>query len=80
MGRKLMTTRVLGTEPAYAEVMNFKPARGRFLMPLDLLLQAKQHERIWNVVMGSIAGVSLLVGGIGIMNIMPAASRNARAR
>ena len=201
VGRKLMTTRVLGTEPAYAEVMNFKPARGRFLVsrdiedrakvavitqgvrrelfpledpmgkclrigselfeivgvmeprgeggksasaadldrdiyipfttalaaygtlsirmetgyrevsrleldevivqaedkesvtevakvieailkknhekqdyvekvPLDLLLQAKQHERIWNVVMGSIAGVSLLVGGIGIMNIM----------
>src|SRR5690606_18563413 len=29
------------------------------------------HEkRIWNLVLGSIAGISLLVGGIGIMNIM----------
>lgn len=39
-------------------------------VPLDLLMQAQQQERIWNIVMGSIAGVSLLVGGIGIMNIM----------
>jgi len=39
-------------------------------VPLDLLLQAQAQERIWNIVMGSIAGVSLLVGGIGIMNIM----------
>jgi putative ABC transport system permease protein len=39
-------------------------------VPLDLLLQARAQERIWNIVMGSIAGVSLLVGGIGIMNIM----------
>jgi len=39
-------------------------------VPLDELLLAKQQERIWNIVMGSIAGVSLLVGGIGIMNIM----------
>jgi putative ABC transport system permease protein len=39
-------------------------------VPLDLLLQRERQERIWNVVMGSIAGVSLLVGGIGIMNIM----------
>lgn len=39
-------------------------------VPLDLLIQARAQERIWNIVMGSIAGVSLLVGGIGIMNIM----------
>lgn len=39
-------------------------------VPLELLLQKQRQERIWNVVMGSIAGVSLLVGGIGIMNIM----------
>jgi len=39
-------------------------------VPLDLLLQKEREKRIWNVVMGSIAGVSLLVGGIGIMNIM----------
>ena len=39
-------------------------------VPLDLLLRQEQEQRIWNIVMGSIAGVSLLVGGIGIMNIM----------
>ena len=39
-------------------------------VPLDLLIQQERTERIWNIVMGSIAGVSLLVGGIGIMNIM----------
>jgi putative ABC transport system permease protein len=39
-------------------------------VPLDLLIRAERQERIWNIVMGSIAGVSLVVGGIGIMNIM----------
>jgi putative ABC transport system permease protein len=35
-----------------------------------LLQQQRQTQRIFNIVMGSIAGISLLVGGIGIMNIM----------
>jgi len=39
-------------------------------VPLELLQQAEQEKRIWNLVLGSIAGISLLVGGIGIMNIM----------
>ncbi len=39
-------------------------------VPLELLQQAEQEKRIWNIVLGSIAGISLLVGGIGIMNIM----------
>ena len=39
-------------------------------MPLELLRQAEREKRIWNLVLGSIAGISLLVGGIGIMNIM----------
>ena len=39
-------------------------------MPLELLAQAEREKRIWNLVLGSIAGISLLVGGIGIMNIM----------
>jgi putative ABC transport system permease protein len=39
-------------------------------VPLQLLKQAEQEKRIWNLVLGSIAGISLLVGGIGIMNIM----------
>ncbi|MGD8453945.1 MAG: ABC transporter permease [Phycisphaerae bacterium] len=39
-------------------------------VPLELLQQAEQSKRVWQTVLGSIAGISLLVGGIGIMNIM----------
>ena len=39
-------------------------------IPLDLLEQAKQQQQLQNFVLGSIAAISLLVGGIGIMNIM----------
>jgi putative ABC transport system permease protein len=40
------------------------------IVPEALLEQSRQTQRIFNIVMGSIAGISLLVGGIGIMNIM----------
>jgi putative ABC transport system permease protein len=40
------------------------------VVPLQLLRQAEQTKRIFNIVLGSIAAISLLVGGIGIMNIM----------
>ncbi|MEO6878121.1 MAG: FtsX-like permease family protein, partial [Gemmatimonadaceae bacterium] len=37
----------------------------------ELLLQQEQHTKgIFNVVLGAIASISLVVGGIGIMNIM----------
>ncbi|TDI69089.1 MAG: FtsX-like permease family protein [Bacteroidetes bacterium] len=37
----------------------------------ELLLQQQQRtKRIFNIVLGAIAAISLLVGGIGIMNIM----------
>ncbi len=39
-------------------------------VPLELLEKAEATKRIFNIVLGSIAGISLLVGGIGIMNIM----------
>ena len=39
-------------------------------IPLDLLEQKKAQERIFAFVLGGIAAISLLVGGIGIMNIM----------
>ena len=42
-------------------------------VPLALLRQAQQTKQTFNIVLGSIAGISLLVGGIGIMNIMLAA-------
>jgi putative ABC transport system permease protein len=40
------------------------------IVPEELLAQAQRTQRLFNIVMGSIAGISLLVGGIGIMNIM----------
>ena len=40
------------------------------VVPAELLAQAQSTQRVFNVVMGAIAGISLLVGGIGIMNIM----------
>jgi putative ABC transport system permease protein len=40
------------------------------IVPEALLEQSRQTQRIFSIVMGSIAGISLLVGGIGIMNIM----------
>ena len=40
------------------------------IVPLELLRAAEKTARIFNVVLGSIAAISLVVGGIGIMNIM----------
>ncbi len=40
------------------------------IIPEQLLEQKQKTQIIFNVVMGAIAGISLLVGGIGIMNIM----------
>lgn len=40
------------------------------VLPEQLLEQKQKTQKIFNVVMGAIAGISLLVGGIGIMNIM----------
>ena len=40
------------------------------IVPAALLAQQKQTQQIFNIVMACVAGISLLVGGIGIMNIM----------
>ena len=40
------------------------------VVPLELLQEAEHSKRIFSVVLGSIAAISLVVGGIGIMNIM----------
>jgi len=49
----------------HGEVPDFE-----IIIPIELLRQRQQTQRIFNVVMGAIASISLLVGGIGIMNIM----------
>jgi putative ABC transport system permease protein len=40
------------------------------IVPAELLAEQKRTEHLFNIVMVAIASISLLVGGIGIMNIM----------
>lgn len=47
------------------EVVDFE-----ITIPEQLLKQQQRTKDIFNIVLGAIAGISLLVGGIGIMNIM----------
>jgi putative ABC transport system permease protein len=42
----------------------------RIDVPLALLREAEATKKMFNIVLGLIAGISLIVGGIGIMNIM----------
>jgi putative ABC transport system permease protein len=39
-------------------------------VPLELIEQRKKQQRLWNMMFLIIASISLVVGGIGIMNIM----------
>src|SRR5262245_49388453 len=52
------------------DISHREAADYQIVIPAELLAQAQRTQRIFNVVMGSIAALSLLVGGIGIMNIM----------
>ena len=47
------------------DVQDFK-----ITIPIQLLEQQQKTKQIFNVVLSIIAGISLLIGGIGIMNIM----------
>lgn len=49
---------------------NHKKADYEIIVPLELLKEAERTKFIFNAVLGSIAAISLVVGGIGIMNIM----------
>ncbi|MBX3374659.1 MAG: ABC transporter permease [Phycisphaeraceae bacterium] len=42
----------------------------QIVVPWELLEEQKRTQLIWNIVLISIAAISLLIGGIGIMNIM----------
>ncbi|WP_305042788.1 ABC transporter permease [Geoalkalibacter sp.] len=65
-------SRVENTARAIEEMLErfHKKKDYRIDVPLALLRQAEATKRTFNIVLGSIAGISLLVGGIGIMNIM----------
>ncbi len=40
------------------------------IVPRQLMQQAKKTQRIFNFILASIGGISLIVGGIGIMNVL----------
>ncbi|MBU1566503.1 MAG: ABC transporter permease [Proteobacteria bacterium] len=40
------------------------------VVPLTLLREAEDSQKVFSLIMGAIAALSLLVGGIGVMNIM----------
>jgi putative ABC transport system permease protein len=63
---------VTGVADALKEVLerNHKKKDYEIIVPLELLKRAERTKQIFNIVLGSIAAISLLVGGIGIMNIM----------
>jgi putative ABC transport system permease protein len=61
-------------ERRHNEVPDFE-----IVIPAELLRQKQKTQKIFNVVMGAIASISLVVGGIGIMNIM-LATVSQRAR
>lgn len=60
------------TAEVVADILRENHQHGDTVMtvPLDLLEKAEQTQRIFTLVLGAIACISLLVGGIGIMNIM----------
>ncbi len=65
---------VLGTRRSVQTLLSrfHKKNDYEIVVPLELMRQAKDFQRIFTIVLGSIAAISLLVGGIGIMNIMMA--------
>ncbi len=69
----LLDTSKILTVASYVEkilLSNHKSSDYEILIPLQLLQQAEHTKKIFNIVLGSIAAISLIVGGIGIMNIM----------
>jgi putative ABC transport system permease protein len=64
--------RVLPVSEAIETIMerNHKKKDYSIMVPLEKLRQAERTKQIFSIVLGSIAAISLLVGGIGIMNIM----------
>lgn len=49
----------------HRQIENFE-----IIIPTELLRQSQKTQQMFNIIMAAIAGISLLVGGIGIMNIM----------
>jgi putative ABC transport system permease protein len=63
---------VLATSKAIETVLKRNHDKQDFemIVPLQLLKEKERVKRLYNIVLGLMAAISLLVGGIGIMNIM----------
>ena len=72
----LAQVRSLGPIEATAErvraalLATHKKTDWQVLVPYDLVKQSERAQKIFAIVMGAIAGISLIVGGIGVANIM----------
>ncbi|MDH5604930.1 MAG: ABC transporter permease [Cyclobacteriaceae bacterium] len=67
------TERLVSTRNIIARMLerrHYKTIDFEITIPELLLKQQQKTKSIFNFVLGAIAGISLLVGGIGIMNIM----------
>ena len=65
--------RLVPTAAVIRTVLNrhhFNNADFSIIIPYELLKQEEKEARIYNLLLASIAAISLIVGGIGIMNIM----------
>ena len=49
---------------------HFNNSDYNIVIPFELLKQEEKERQIYNILLGAIAAISLIVGGIGIMNIM----------
>jgi putative ABC transport system permease protein len=80
---EVQVSEVYLTAPSRDEVMGYAALADRILdvrkpgkpdvgmiVPFQLLENARRDALTWQIVLSFIAGISLLVGGIGIMNIM----------
>ena len=64
---------VLNDAAMLKRLMEARPGGAKdiqLIIPYELLENAKRSALTWQIVLASIAAISLLVGGIGIMNIM----------
>ena len=63
---------VLRASPILRELMSRYHSKQdyKITVPQELLEQKQRQSRLWNIMFIAIASISLLVGGIGIMNIM----------
>ncbi len=65
--------KLVSTAALIREILNrhhFNNDDFNIVIPFELLKQEEKERQIYNFLLGAIAAISLLVGGIGIMNIM----------